>query len=118
MASTEPYAAPSTDPFAVPKPEQPLAYSEPPRQPVVPYTSAPQTGPQYAQQYPQQQQYPQYYAPAPYSAPAQINNQVIAGGGYDGRRRCPHGLHAILTLLTAGLWAPVWIIDALISGRR
>lgn len=29
----------------------------------------------------------------------------------------PHMLHLILTILTVGLWAPIWIIHYLISGR-
>lgn len=33
----------------------------------------------------------------------------VAGGGY-GYRRCNHLLHGTLTLLTCGLWAPVWFL--------
>ncbi len=28
------------------------------------------------------------------------------------RRPVSHGLHAVLTLLTGGVWAPVWLIMA------
>lgn len=54
------------------------------------------------------------YPPAPPS-PVQ---QVVSLSQPESRRRCPHLLHFVLTILTAGLWLPVWIIDALISGRN
>lgn len=31
------------------------------------------------------------------------------------RRRTRHGLHALLTIATGGLWAPVWIARTLIN---
>jgi hypothetical protein len=33
------------------------------------------------------------------------------------RKPCSHGLHLFLTLITFGLWAPVWIVMAVV-GRR
>lgn len=30
------------------------------------------------------------------------------------KRQCNHVLHLILTLLSCGLWAPVWVVDAII----
>ena len=30
------------------------------------------------------------------------------------RPQCPHGLHLVLTILTLGVWLPVWIIHAVI----
>ena len=38
-----------------------------------------------------------------------INNG--GGGGF------PHLLHLVLTVLTCGLWLPVWIIHRLFSSR-
>lgn len=29
-----------------------------------------------------------------------------------------HGLHAILTILTCGLWAPIWFVIAIAGSRR
>lgn len=55
-------------------------------------------------------------APAAYVAGAQAPvQQVIIGN--DQRKRCRHGLHLILTLVTGGLWLPVWIIDAIVKGK-
>jgi hypothetical protein len=52
----------------------------------------------------------QYY---PQSVPAV---QQVVNVGY-GPRRCRHGLHFLLTLITGGLWLPIWIIDALAKGK-
>jgi hypothetical protein len=55
---------------------------------------------------------PQYHAPAPVAAPAQaVAVAVNTGAGPN------HALHAVLTLVTCGLWLPVWILVA-IFGRR
>lgn len=57
-----------------------------------------------------------YVAPSP--QPVSPVQQVVSLSQPESRRRCPHLLHFVLTILTAGLWLPVWIIDALISGRN
>jgi hypothetical protein len=52
---------------------------------------------------------PSYYAP-----PQQVIQQRIVvktGRGY----HVPHLLHLLLTLLTFGLWLPIWIIHALLN---
>lgn len=36
---------------------------------------------------------------------------------YTHRRPCNHTLHLILTVLTFGMWAPVWLVAALM-GRK
>ncbi|MYR05297.1 hypothetical protein GTV32_02715 [Gordonia sp. SID5947] len=51
-----------------------------------------------------------------YTHPPVVNQQVVYG--YNGpvyvpRKSCPHVMHAVLTLLTCGLWLPIWIIDAI-----
>ena len=51
---------------------------------------------------------PQYHAPASSSAVAVA---VANGGGPN------HALHAVLTLVTCGLWLPIWIIVAILGGR-
>lgn len=34
------------------------------------------------------------------------------------RKPCNHALHLILTLITLGLWAPVWIVVAIVGKRE
>jgi hypothetical protein len=51
---------------------------------------------------------PQYHAAA---APGAVAVAVANGGGPN------HALHAILTLITCGLWLPIWIIVAFLGGR-
>jgi hypothetical protein len=53
---------------------------------------------------------PQYDVPPPSSAVA-VAVAVANGGGPN------HVLHAVLTLVTCGLWLPIWIIVAIL-GRR
>lgn len=50
--------------------------------------------------------YPQHFAPPP------MQQTVFVNAGYPAKR-VNHVLHLILTLLTAGLWLPVWIILAI-----
>lgn len=45
--------------------------------------------------------------------PQQINiTQQVAGAS---KSRTSHGLHLFLTIITAGLWAPVWIIVTIVN---
>ena len=30
-------------------------------------------------------------------------------------RNCPHLFHLVMTLITCGIWFPIWFIDALIK---
>ncbi|WP_342802100.1 hypothetical protein [Nocardia sp. No.11] len=51
------------------------------------------------------------YQPVPQAVPVVNVTQNNMGGGYVALRRGPnHGLHLVLTLITCGLWAPVWIL--------
>ncbi|MFC4127217.1 hypothetical protein [Nocardia rhizosphaerae] len=89
-AAYPPPTAPETNPPALPDP----ANFAPPR-PV----------------YPQ----PQFQPMMPVVNVTQNN---MSGGGFVNIRRGPnHGLHLVLTILTCGMWAPVWIavwiIDAI-----
>lgn len=45
-------------------------------------------------------------------APPQGPPVVVYAGGTN------HGLHLVLTLLTCGLWLPVWIIMVIVNGGR
>lgn len=80
-------------------PPQPEPVYPPPQYPPQRYVPAPQYAP--ARQY---VPVPQYY-PAP--QPVVVQHTVVM------RRRTPHVLHCFLTLITGGLWLPVWIIDAI-----
>jgi hypothetical protein len=57
------------------------------------------------------------YAPPNWAAGPQANasvvNQIQFGGMY--RPRCNHVLHATLTVLTCGMWAPVWAVAWAVS---
>jgi hypothetical protein len=58
----------------------------------------------------------------------QVQSAIAAGGRVQSQssynavivtgQRINHGLHLILTLLTAGLWAIVWIIVAATGGEK
>ena len=52
---------------------------------------------------------PQY--PQPYMYPPQQMQTVFVNN--NGGRRVNHVLHLVLTILTAGLWLPIWIILAI-----
>lgn len=49
------------------------------------------------------------YAPIP-PQPVMVNNVSVGYTYGHPRKRVNHILHLILTVLTAGLWLPVWII--------
>lgn len=92
-----------TEPFtsafgAVPRPEEPARLPDPVLYPA-PVPPANHWGPSYGPQ-----------------ATASVTNNIRIGGGY--RRRCNHVLHASLTLLTCGMWAPVWLVAWLVSRQR
>lgn len=93
----------------VPQPEVPFT----PPVPVQHHAPAyqPPTAP-----YPVMQPQP-YYAPAP--PPQMMQNVVVnasaRAGGY--RAGPNHGFHALMTLVTCGMWAPIWII-VVIFGRK
>lgn len=75
--------------------------------------------PQYPYPPPQQQQHPPYpyvawppaaaYQQAPSSAASAAATTVVVGGRGSGPN---HALHLLLTILSCGLWAPVWIFIA------
>lgn len=54
------------------------------------------------------------FAPPAHVTPVQ-QNVVVSN---DRKRKVPHVLHFVLTVLTAGLWGIVWIIDSLANGRN
>ncbi|WP_218841157.1 hypothetical protein [Nocardia amikacinitolerans] len=61
--------------------------------------------------------------PYPQQAPAPLVNVVqhnaIPGAGLIVVRSAfPHGLHLVLSLITCGMWLPIWLIHYLISGNR
>ncbi|WP_278266147.1 hypothetical protein [Nocardia sp. AG03] len=45
-------------------------------------------------------------------------NNGVGGGPILVRRGTNHGLHLVLTLLTCGLWLPVWIILAIFEAMN
>ena len=51
--------------------------------------------------------------PAPPSSPAYAHPAPPVVVVQEPRKRVNHLLHLVLTLITAGLWLPVWIILAL-----
>ena len=55
---------------------------------------------------------PYAQAPYPFGYPPQAMQQTVFVNN-TGRRRVNHVLHLVLTVLTAGLWLPVWIILAI-----
>ncbi|WP_127951117.1 hypothetical protein [Rhodococcus xishaensis] len=63
--------------------------------------------------FPPQGYYPPPAAPTSVAQAVTVNN-VIRGGG----PRTQHLVHFIMTLLTGGLWLPVWIIRASINASR
>lgn len=56
------------------------------------------------------------YQAVPQAVPVVNVTQNNMGGGYVAVRRGPnHGLHLVLTLLTCGMWAPVWILVVILD---
>ena len=60
------------------------------------------------QRRPQQQQQPTIVNQVYASASPTV---IVRSGGVN------HGLHLLLTVLTCGMWLPVWIIVAIMGGR-
>lgn len=109
----------TTEPFtstfgAIPRPE------EPPRRPDPPPPAAQYGGFGDMAWSPDRTNYPspQYAAFSPSGPTANasvINNIRIGGGGYRG---CNHLLHGTLTLVSCGLWAPVWFLAWITARQR
>lgn len=73
----------------------------------------PDPGGQPGQRYHDGQRWTQHFVPAPPAAPAPAQAVAVAvsnGGGTS------HALHLVLTLLTCGLWLPIWILAAIFGG--
>lgn len=112
------YGPPGTGPAHPPEPEQDASFTQG-MSTIVP--------PQYQTQPPMRPMDlppPAGYVHAPYpwlggspaaSAMAQSN---VTNIHLSGRRGVNHALHGTLTVLTCGLWAPVWIALAIMNPRR
>ncbi|WP_226949931.1 hypothetical protein [Rhodococcus rhodochrous] len=119
---------------STPQPQPARFYDAPPGTPVRPMTPTPEQLAAQRAEEERQRQWAQWqddvrrqaweeaqrqaaaqYTNRQYNGPVQqvtVNNNVRAGG------RCPHGLHFVLTLLTCGLWLPIWIIHAIVDAFR
>ena len=97
----EPFAHEGGLPYGAP-PAAP--YNPPPQQYVPQHLAMP---PQFA---PHHYGPPQY--PHPYMYPPQQMQQTVFVNNNSGRR-VNHVLHLVLTIITAGLWLPIWIILAI-----
>ena len=66
------------------------------------------------QRYHDGQRWTQHFTPMPPVVPASATAVALAvnGGGGSGGA---HAVHAILTLLTCGLWLPIWLIFAIVD---
>ena len=71
---------------------------------------------QLGQRYFDGQQWTQHFAPhaPPAAAPAPAVAVAVANGG-GGSNGGMHAVHLLLTLLTCGMWLPIWIICAIIE---
>jgi hypothetical protein len=117
LGPTTPGREPFTSEFgAVPTPEEPARRPDPEPRPfrvVPPGTHSPHYA--YPWSDPARQAGYQDVPPVSYSpfatqgpqANAAVVNNIRLGGG---TRGVNHGLHFLLTVLTCGLWAPVWLI--------
>jgi hypothetical protein len=73
----------------------------------------PDPGGQPGQRYHDGRRWTQHFVPTPPPAPiptAQAVAVAVSGGGTN------HALHAVLTLLTCGLWLPIWILAVIFGG--
>ncbi|MGW5309841.1 hypothetical protein ACWEQ0_08185 [Nocardia thailandica] len=103
-------AAPS--PIEAAYPPRPIAPSYPPASATPPFNNPPYP----AVSHP----VPQGYAMPPgYPMPTiSITQNNTGGAPIIVRRGTNHGLHLVLTLLTCGLWLPVWIILAIFEAMN
>jgi hypothetical protein len=63
----------------------------------------------------------EHTAPAPQVAPQPQQPQyapVVVNNGGVRHYKTSHGFHLIMTLVTLGLWAPVWIIVGVMNASR
>jgi hypothetical protein len=74
----------------------------------------PDPGGQPGQRYYDGQRWTQHFVPTPPAVPPPVAPSVAvavsAGGGTN------HALHLVLTLLSCGLWLPIWILAAIFGG--
>lgn len=63
------------------------------------------------QRYHDGRRWTEHFTPTPPPAPTQAVAVAVSHGG-----GASHGLHLVLTLLTCGMWLPVWILIAIFSG--
>ncbi|WP_157122059.1 hypothetical protein [Nocardia violaceofusca] len=60
--------------------------------------------------------YPQTAVPQPVSPPIMhVIQQYPPGAQIVVKRSFPHGLHLVLTLITCGLWSPIWLVHYLLA---
>ena len=69
-------------------------------------------------QYHHQQQYGQVPTWAPQPPPAVAVSQAVTVNNRMRGGSCPHMLHLVLTVLTCGMWLPIWIIHAIVDSFR
>ena len=69
------------------------------------------------------QQWTEHFAPAPPPPPTSVvvNNMIASPApsvavAVSAGRGTNHGLHLVLSLLTCGMWLPVWLLIAIVSG--
>ncbi|MGW4632716.1 hypothetical protein [Nocardia sp. NPDC004415] len=61
----------------------------------------------------------QMYHAVPQHVPVVNVTQNNMGGGFVAMRRGPsHGLHLLLTIISCGLWAPVWILVVVLDAMN
>ncbi|MFD3591834.1 hypothetical protein ACFWU5_03840 [Nocardia sp. NPDC058640] len=125
---TGPLDKPSQSPHA------PVAWDPPtqadlpaPRPDPADFAPLPYAAPQHTQPYPPApQQYPPhqgYAMPPSYPMPGHPMVSVTQNNGMGAHtivvhRGVNHGLHLVLTLLTCGLWLPVWVIAMVIDAMN
>ncbi|NKY49726.1 hypothetical protein [Nocardia vermiculata] len=102
-----------------PDPDRPLDPHQPPPE-VMPYPShsAPLLEPftPAAPQYHSADPFgTQPVVPQPFPPPVNVMHQYHPGPQVVVKRSFPHGLHLVLTLISCGLWSPIWLIHYLVA---